>query len=156
MEKKIWIGSDHAGFDLKEFLKTYLETRSYVIEDMGTHAPQSVHYPIYGFAVAKAIVENTNAEQRLRPCGILVCGSGVGVSIAANRVRGIRAVLALREDVARLSREHNASNVLCLGARLLDGEEARRIVDAWLVSDFEGGRHEDRVNLLDEIPDSGV
>ncbi len=146
---KIFIGSDHAGFALKEVLKK--EARKFGVEfdDQGTHSEDSVHYPDFARKVCEGILATKKGAELLEPCGILVCGSGVGVSIAANRMKGIRAVNALREDQATLSRQHNASNVLCLGARLTSAEEALSITKAWLAAKFEGGRHLTRIELMD-------
>ena len=146
---RLWIASDHAGFPLK---KKFVENASrwgVTWIDLGTDSEeQSVDYPQFGESLARAVIAGTQEDERLKPCGVLICGSGVGVSIAANRFAQVRAVLALRADVAKLSREHNASNVLCLGARILNFEEAVEIFETWLATPFEGGRHQRRVDQL--------
>ncbi len=150
---KLWIASDHAGFALKEKLKKdFLAIKKTKVEwvDLGTHSEESIDYPIYGKKMAQEILAHKKGEELYEPCGVLICGSGVGVSIAANRFEGIRAVLAANSATAKLSREHNASNVLCLGARLVEAVKAMDIVRTWLETPFEGGRHERRVKLMDE------
>ncbi len=139
--KKILIASDHAGFKLKEELKSSLATEFEFI-DLGTNSEGSVDYPDFGTALAKAI-ENKKAE-----FGILICGSGVGISIAANRNPAVRAALVYNEEIAKLSRQHNDANVICLGARFLDITTARKLVEIFLNTPFEGGRHENRVKKL--------
>jgi ribose 5-phosphate isomerase B len=139
--KKILIASDHAGFGLKEHLKKYLSS-NYDVLDLGTNSEVSVDYPDFGLALAKAI-EDKKAEQ-----GILVCGSGVGISIAANRNKAVRAALVNNEELARLSRLHNNANVICLGARLTNPETAVKLVNIFLTTSFEGGRHQTRVDKL--------
>lgn len=144
---KLFIAADHAGFELKEKLKNLLPEIAF--EDLGTHSTDSVHYPEYSNKLATAVI----ASKMLltEPCGILICGSGVGVSIGANRYPEIRAALAWNEEVARLSREHNRSNVLCLPARFLSPEEASKLVKAWLSAKFQEGRHAERVELLSRL-----
>ena len=151
---KLFIAADHAGFELKqELIARFREgPNGERIEwvDLGPSDASSVDYPAYGQKLARHVLESTDAAARLGPCGVLICGSGVGISIAANRFKGIRAVLAASPEVAVLSRQHNASNVLCLGARLTPQETAESILRAWLATAFEGGRHERRVSLLDD------
>jgi glycine hydroxymethyltransferase len=137
------LGADHAGYALKEVLREHLEKRGYSVLDLGTHGPASVDYPAYGRAVAEAV---TSGRAGL---GILVCGSGVGVSIAANKVPNARAALVTTPQVAALSRQHNDANILCLGARETPVERAVEIVEAFLAAEFEGGRHERRVLQLE-------
>jgi len=149
---KLFIASDHAGFELKQLLLQKSEIFGQKIEwvDLGCDSAESVNYPSYAEKLAKKVLEAQ--KQGLSPinqAGILICGSGVGMSIAANRFDGIRAVLALRPDVAALSRKHNASNVLCLGARVLAPLEVEMIVAEWVKTDFEGGRHQKRVEQMD-------
>ena len=139
---KIAIGSDHAGFELKEQVKKYLLESNYEVEDIGTHSLDSVDYPDYGKAVARNVVENKS------DFGIVVCGSGIGISIAANKVEGARCALCSEPLSAELSRLHNNANMLSLGGRLIGFEMAKKIVDTFLSTEFEGGRHERRVNLL--------
>ncbi|HVO12431.1 MAG TPA: ribose 5-phosphate isomerase B [Vicinamibacteria bacterium] len=143
MSQAIVVGSDHAGFALKEELKRHLQHRGLPVEDLGTHSEESVDYPVFAHAVARAI-ECGRAGR-----GVLVCGTGLGVSMAANRHPGVRAALAWDENTARLSRAHNDANVLALGGRSLDHGLARRILDVWLDTPFEGGRHARRVALIE-------
>lgn len=142
---KIVIGADHAGFEEKEKVKEILDEMGVQYEDVGTYSTDSVDYPDYAEKVGKAI-ENGEAEQ-----GILVCGSGIGVAIAANKMRGIRAAQAWNEETARLSRQHNDANVLTIGARVTPREEIPKIVKSWLETDFEGGRHERRVEKIMDL-----
>ncbi len=139
--KKILIASDHAGFKLKEELKNHL-SKSYEVIDLGTNSEDSVDYPDFGTKLAKAI-EKKEAEK-----GVLVCGSGVGISIAANRNPAVRAALVYSEEIAKLSRMHNDANVICFGARLIDAALAEKCLDIFLSTPFEGGRHENRVKKL--------
>ena len=145
----IALGADHGGLELKEELKQSLLSRGYRVRDFGTNSKESTDYPDYAQSVARAV-----ADQQL-DLGILVCTTGVGMSIAANKVRGVRAALVWDEDVARLARQHNDANVLCLAGRGTEPGEAHRIVDAFLSSSFEGGRHERRVQKMEStaLPD---
>ena len=142
--KKILIGSDHGGFNLKQQVMKHLEERGLEYKDYGTYDTNSCHYPVYAKAVAKAI---TSGECER---GILICGTGIGISIAANKVKGIRASLCSDTYSARLTRNHNNSNVLCMGERVLGVGLALDIVDAWLDAEFEGGRHQTRIDMLEE------
>lgn len=142
---KIAIASDHGGFELKETVKTHLEERGMEIMDLGTHSDASVDYPVYGKACGEAVV-NGEAD-----CGIVCCGTGIGISIAANKVKGVRCGLCTSVEMAQLTKQHNNANVLALGGRTTPAELALQIVDAWLDTDFEGGRHERRTNMLDEM-----
>jgi ribose 5-phosphate isomerase B len=143
MPETIIIGSDHAGFDLKERVREWLEARGFAVEDAGTRSPEQVDYPDYAHRVAEAVALGRFAR------GVLVCGTGIGVSIAANRHKGVRAAVACSEETARLAREHNDANVLALGGRTLDPEVAERILDVWLVTPFAGGRHARRVGKIE-------
>lgn len=143
MEAKIIIGSDHGGYELKETLKQILEDLSYEVEDVGCHEPTSVDYP----AIAKLVTEPIAAERYER--GILICGTGIGMSIAANRSPGIRATLCHDHFTAKMAKEHNNSNILVLGARVLGIEIAKDILETWLNTEFEGGRHQKRVEMFD-------
>jgi ribose 5-phosphate isomerase B len=140
--QKIVIASDHAGFDLKTVLKQSLAEDGYDVLDLGTHGPESVDYPDFAASVAAAI-RNGEAER-----GILICGTGIGISIAANRHPGVRAALCNNSTTARLARQHNDANVLALGARIVGEEIARDCVAAFLATPFEGGRHCRRVDKL--------
>ncbi len=148
---KLWIASDHAGVLLKKHIVQKFESfSSEAWIDLGAFSEESVDYPSFADSLCEQVLKHSSSEELLLPRGILLCGSGVGMSIRANRYTGIRAVLAESEQVARLSREHNASNVLCLGARVLDANVAERVVGAWLSSTFAGGRHQRRVEMLDQ------
>ena len=141
--RPIALGSDHAGLALKRELVTVLQKRGETVVDLGCDSEQSCDYPDFGHAVAKGI-----AEGRYR-LGVLVCGTGIGMSIAANRHRGVRAALCTEALAARMSREHNDANVLCMGARIVGPGLAVAILEAFLDGRFEGGRHERRVKKLD-------
>ena len=137
---KIAIGADHAGFDLKHQLIAELPDVEWL--DLGPSSADRVDYPDYAAAVCEAILDGRATS------GVLVCGSGIGMSIAANKFRGIRAAHAESEAAARLARQHNNANVLCIGARLSAPEYARSIVTSWMGARFEGGRHEDRIKKI--------
>ena len=143
MAETIVVASDHAGLPLKEKVKAHLEQRGFAVEDLGTHSLDSVDYPMFGHRLAEEV-----ASGRFRR-GVAVCGTGIGVSIAVNRHRGVRAAVAWNETTARLSREHNDANVLALGSRTQDHGDAMRILDVWLDTAFEGGRHARRVDEID-------
>ena len=136
---RVAIGSDHAGFALKGLLAEHLRRLGHDVADHGTESEKSVDYPDFAARVARTVAK---AEADL---GVLICGTGVGMSMAANKVRGIRAAAVSEPTSARLAREHNAANVLCLGARIVGTEQARACVDAFLNSTFQGGRHGPRV-----------
>ena len=137
--QKLFIASDHAGFKLKEFLKEQLEGQV-EFEDLGTHSEDSVDYPDYADAMAKAMSQGG--------MGVLICGSGIGISIAANRHKHIRAALIYDEETAKLSREHNDANVIALGARKLDENNALKLVEIFINISFDEGRHMGRVKKL--------
>lgn len=139
------IGADHAGFELKETLRARLAGAGHSVNDMGTDGEQSVDYPDFAVKVAQEVAAGR------ADFGILVCGSGIGMAIAANKVTGIRAATANDTDSARVSRAHNNANVLAIGARVVDAELAGQIVDAWLNTEFEGGRHSDRLAKIDAL-----
>ncbi len=143
MPDPVILGSDHAGFALKEKLKTALDRLGVPWEDVGTGSEDSVDYPDFAHRVAEAVASGRFAR------GVLVCGTGIGVSIAANRHADVRAALACNEETARLSREHNDANVLALGGRTTDPELAERILEAWLNTPFTGGRHGRRVAKIE-------
>lgn len=138
---KIYLGSDHAGFELKEFLKEQLSSAGHEIVDMGTDSTESVDYPDYAFAVAEQVAGSDGL-------GILVCGTGIGMSIAANKVRGVRAACCSNIYEAVMARRHNNANVLCLGSRVLGAEHALAIAVEFLSNEFEGGRHDRRINKI--------
>ncbi|MCX7748879.1 MAG: ribose 5-phosphate isomerase B [Clostridia bacterium] len=141
----IAIASDHGGFRLKAEVLKYLKDKGYEVKDFGTCDEQSVDYPEYGLAVAEA-VKSGDCER-----GIVICGTGLGISIAANKVPGIRAAVCTDSFMARMSREHNNANVLALGERIVGAGLALEIVDVWLKTEFQGGRHESRVDKISEI-----
>lgn len=141
---KIALGCDHGGYELKEQVKKHLETKGYEILDLGCNSNDSVDYPIYGKAVGEAVVsEKANF-------GIVICGTGIGISIAANKVKGVRAGLCMNTTMARLTREHNNANVLAFGARMIGDVLALEIVDTFLNTEFQGGRHLRRVSMLED------
>ncbi|MFH1421097.1 MAG: ribose 5-phosphate isomerase B [Planctomycetota bacterium] len=142
---KIAIGSDHAGFEYKKKLKESLTSQQHLVEDFGTYLEESCDYPDYAVKVAHAVADGNCSR------GILICGTGIGMSIAANKVHGIRAALCCDTEAAKMSREHNNANVLCLGARRDDFSLIEEIVKVWLSTEFAGGRHERRVNKFTEI-----
>ena len=137
------IGSDHGGFELKEILKGHLLAQGIAVADFGVNSLESVDYPDYAQAVAKNVAEGTS------DLGLLICTTGVGMSIAANKVPGIRAALVFSEEMATMARQHNDANVLCIGGKITGSEQAKKIVDAFLAAEFEGGRHERRVNKME-------
>lgn len=151
MKSAFYIASDHGGFALKSFLvkKFDLSPWSRSWEDLGPSSDTSVDYPDFAKKLCQKTLQTFSSSELLEPCGVLICGSGVGVSIAANRFSGIRAVLGYSQEVAKLSREHNASNIICFGERLMDFSEASEILKVWLSTTFEGGRHQRRINAID-------
>jgi ribose 5-phosphate isomerase B len=138
----IAIGSDHAGFQYKEKIKKLLESMNVAFRDMGTDSPESTDYPDWGHKVALEVSEG-RCER-----GILICGTGIGMSIVANKHKGVRAAAAQSAEAARLSRAHNDANILCLGERVTAWNEAREIVKVFLATGFEGGRHQRRVDKI--------
>ena len=142
---RIALGADHAGFRAKEFIKEYLEGAGYGVDDVGTWSEESVDYPDFARAVGERVAAGKD------PLGILVCGTGIGVSIAANKVEGIRAALAHDSLTARRAREHNDANVLALGGKIVGEDEAIAIVQEFLNTQFAGGRHQRRVEKINEM-----
>jgi ribose 5-phosphate isomerase B len=140
---KIAIGSDHAGFELKEVLISYLKTKNIEVVDKGCYSLERVDYPDAAHAVATAV---TNNEVTF---GILMCGSGNGINMSANKHHGIRAALCWNSEISALARQHNDANILTLPARYISIDEAKRCVDAFLTEQFEGGRHADRIKKID-------
>lgn len=143
--KKIGIGNDHVAVEMKQQIKEYLEAKGYEVINYGTDSTESCHYPLIGEKVALA-VKNNEVD-----CGILICGTGVGISLSANKVKGIRAVVCSEPYTAKLSKQHNNTNILAFGARVIGIELAKMIVDEWLNAEFEGGRHQIRVDMITEI-----
>lgn len=144
LKSKIAIGSDHGGYELKEILKPYIEKLGYEYKDFGTHDGNSVDYPVIAKEVAKKVADKQFGK------GIIICGSGLGVAIAANKVNGVRAVTCHDTYCAKMSRLHNDANVLTMGGRVVGVGVACEIVKIWLETEFEGGRHQKRVDMLEE------
>ena len=142
---KIGIGNDHAAVDMKKEVVAFLEEKGYEVVNFGTDTKDSCHYPEYGRKVAEAVAAK---EVDL---GILICGTGVGISLAANKVKGIRAVVCSEPYSAKLSRQHNNTNVLAFGARVIGIELAMMSIEEWLDAEFMGGRHQDRIDMIMEI-----
>ncbi|MGL4425366.1 MAG: ribose 5-phosphate isomerase B [Cetobacterium sp.] len=140
---KIALGADHGGFALKEIVKNHLESKGFEVLDKGAYSTDSVDYPVYAKSVANSILEKE------ADFGILICGTGIGISIAANRFKGIRAALCSNTTMAKLTREHNDANILALGARMTGDILALEIVDEFLRTQFEGGRHLTRINAIE-------
>ncbi len=142
---RIAIGSDHGGYEYKQEILKYLEERDYEVKDFGTYSKESCDYPVIAKAVAKAVVSGEYER------GILICGTGIGMSIAANKVRGVRAALCSDTFSAHATREHNNSNILCLGQRAIGDKLALDIVDVWLKTEFSGdSRHQRRIDMIEE------
>jgi ribose 5-phosphate isomerase B len=142
---KLSIGSDHAGYDLKNEIISYLQSKGHEVSDYGVKSPDSVDYPDFAIAVADSVA---TMKYEL---GILICGTGTGMSITANKVRGIRAANCLTAEMAELARSHNNANVLCMGSRLINPESAKEIADKFIGTNFEGGRHELRVGKIHSL-----
>ncbi len=142
MMEKIAIGADHAGFEYKELLRKWLEKNGYPVKDFGAFSSESADYPDFAHPVAAAV------EKKESDLGVLICGSANGVAITANKHQGIRAAICWNEELASLARQHNNANVLCLPARFIDIKLAEKILDRFLHSSFEGGRHERRVTKM--------
>lgn len=143
MPKTVFLGSDHAGLELKTVVAAHLTAAGHAVVDLGPSEAKSVDYPDFAKAVCAKVLETP------RSCGVLVCGTGIGMSMAANRIPGIRAALCLNEYLARMTRLHNDANVLCLGERVIGQGLAASIVDAFMDTAFEGGRHQRRVDLIE-------
>ena len=142
---KIGIGNDHAALEMKNQVMEYLEEKGYEVINYGTNTPESCNYPEFGEKVGRAVVSGEV------DCGILICGTGVGISLAANKVKGVRAVVCSEPYSAKLSKQHNNTNILAFGARVVGIELAKMIIDEWLSAEFEGGRHQTRVDMITEI-----
>ena len=138
---QLYIASDHGGLELKQFIISQFNNLSFI--DCGTHTSDSVHYPNFADKLCKEILQTKNS------LGILICGTGIGISIRANRYNGIRAALVGDEFSAKMAKEHNNANVLCLGGRTTSQDDAIRYINTWLNTEFEGGRHQERINMLD-------
>ena len=140
---KIFLASDHAAFTQKEMVKNYLLDKGIEIEDLGTHSDESVHYPDFGKKIAQAVLED-------KAKGIAMCGSGIGISIQVNRFKGIRGALVNDEYDAEMTKKHNNANILCIAGRKHTDEKVKKIIDIWLSTEFEGGRHQTRIDMLDQ------
>ena len=141
----IALGCDHAAYELKEAVKAKMEAEGHTVIDVGTDSPESVDYPKYGHAVGRTVASG-EAER-----GIALCGSGIGISIACNKVPGIRAALCTSVEMAEMCRRHNNANVVCMGARMISQELAFEIIDKWMTTEFEGGKHLRRINELEDL-----
>ena len=146
----IVVASDHRGFTAKDLVSAFLREKGHTVEDMGCGSQESCDYPDHGFAAAEAVARG-NAEG-----GILLCGTGIGMSIAANKVKGVRAALCHDELTAELAKRHNQANVLCLPADLIGVELMKRVVDVWLSTEFEGGRHSKRIEKISHYEENGI
>jgi ribose 5-phosphate isomerase B len=142
---KLVVGSDHAAYELKEAIKEKLISEGHEVIDVGCDSTESVDYPKYGHAVGRTVASG-EAER-----GIAVCGSGIGISIACNKVPGIRAALCTSVEMAEMCRRHNNANVVCMGARMISQELAFDIIDTWMTTDFEAGKHLRRINEIEDI-----
>ena len=145
---RIGIGNDHVAIELKNTIKEHLEQQGYEVVDFGTNSPERFDYPISGYKVGKAVASGDV------DLGVLICGTGVGISLAANKVHGIRACVFSDPYSAKLSREHNNTNIIAFGARVVGPELAKMIVDEWLGATFQGGRHQRRIDMLAEIEET--
>jgi ribose 5-phosphate isomerase B len=145
----IALGADHGGYELKEIIKKHLQDQGYEIIDYGTDSAESVDYPEYGFKVGEAIIKGQAS------LGIVVCGTGIGISISANKVKGIRAALCTDSYMARMAKEHNNANILALGARVVGQGLALEIVDTFLKTSFSGSRHSRRIDLISAFETQG-
>lgn len=141
----IAMANDHGGLALKKIVKEHLIERGYKVVDLGTASEESVDYPIYGKACGEAVASGK------ADLGIVICGTGIGISIAANKVKGIRCGLCTSVEMAELTKKHNDANMLALGGRTTDAELSIKITDTWLDTEFEGGRHKRRTDMLDEM-----
>ena len=144
---KIVIGADHGGFKLKESLVKFLRSKGHAVKDMGTFSEESCDYPVIGYEAAKLVADGSY------PRGVLICKTGIGMSMVANKVRGVRAALCEREETARSSREHNDSNILVLAANIVTPGKAKKILEAWLAAKHLGSRHARRVSQINKIED---
>lgn len=142
---KLAVGNDHVAIEMKNDIKAHLEARGVEVTDVGTDSPERFNYPISGYKVAKLVASGEVDG------GVLICGTGVGISLAANKVHGIRACVCSDPYTARLSKQHNNTNIIAFGARVIGIETAKMIVDEWLDARFESGRHQTRIDMLTEI-----
>jgi ribose 5-phosphate isomerase B len=143
---KIYLASDHAGFELKEEIKKYLLENNFTIEDMGTHSAEPVNWVEYGAKAAAKVSQDPENSK-----GVLVCGSGIGMSIVSNKFKNVRAAMCHDRYAAEMSRRHNNANVLTMGARAIDKDDALSILEVWLKTGCEGGRHQQRLDYLHDV-----
>lgn len=142
---KLAIGNDHAAYEMKLEIKKYLESKGHEVVDFGTHSTESCNYPEFGEAVGRAVAGGEVDG------GVLICGTGIGISISANKVKGVRAAVCSEPVSAALTKKHNNANIIAFGARIVGMEMAKAIVDAWLDAEYEGGRHQNRIDMMMEI-----
>lgn len=147
---KISIGCDHGGFKLKEKIKEYLTSKNIEVDDYGTFSSESVNYPNYAISVSKSVVDKKS------DLGILCCGTGIGMSIVANKISGIRAAVVGDTFSAKATKEHNNTNILCLGERVIGEGLALDIVDIWINAEFQGGRHQDRLDCITAVEQGNI
>ena len=145
---KLAIGNDHVAIDMKNEIKEYLESLGHEVIDVGTNSTERFNYPVSGYKVARMV-----ADKEV-DAGVLICGTGVGISLAANKVHGIRACVCSEPYTAKLSKQHNNSNIIAFGARVIGIETAKMIVDEWLKAEYEGGRHQTRIDMIKEIEET--
>ena len=145
---KIAIGNDHVAVDMKNEIKAYLESQGHEVINVGTDSPERFNYPVSGYKVAQMVVKGEVDR------GVLICGTGVGISLSANKVHGIRACVCSEPYTARLSKQHNNTNIIAFGSRVIGIETAKMIVDEWLAAEYEGGRHQTRVDMIKEIEET--
>ena len=146
---KLAIGNAHVAVEMKMEIKAYLEAKGIEVLDVGTNSTERFNYPISGYKVAKLVADGQVDG------GVLICGTGVGISLAANKVKGIRACVCSEPYSAKLSKQHNNSNIVAFGARVIGVETAKMIVDEWLNAEYEGGRHQVRIDMISEIENTG-
>lgn len=142
---KIALGCDHGGLNIKNAVIEYLKAKNVEFTDFGCYTEESVDYPLYAYKVAKAVTENEDT------LGILCCGTGIGISMAANKVKGIRAAVCTNEFMAEMTRRHNNSNIICMGGRIIDEDTAVKLADLFINTEFEGDRHTRRVDMITAI-----
>ncbi len=145
---KIAIGNDHVAVDMKNEIKAYLESQGHEVINVGTDSPERFNYPVSGYKVAQMVVKGEVDR------GVLICGTGVGISLSANKVHGIRACVCSEPYTARLSKQHNNTNIIAFGSRVIGIETAKMIVDEWLAAEYEGCRHQTRVDMIKEIEET--
>lgn len=145
---KFAIGNDHVAIEMKNEIKAYLESKGIEVVDIGTNSPERFNYPISGYKVARLVASGEVDG------GVLICGTGVGISLAANKVHGIRACVCSDPYTAKLSKQHNNTNIIAFGARVIGIETAKMIVDEWLSAEYEGGRHQTRIDMIAEIEET--